>query len=239
MLFLGGPGCTAMEGATTETGPLSLFDIKESCSNLESDGHNCDYTNQLSTNPYGWNAHANLLFLDQPKNVGYSFGYGKETSSSVEAADEFIVFYNQWLDLFPEFVGRELIIAGESYGGHYIPAWANAILDFNEQQKQSKKENLEEPLPVSNYTTKGPINFAGAVIGNGCVNNTVQNTDAFVEFQHENNLIPADANPKNMGAADLQMRQYIGLVPLNKYPPVSVEALPTVPLSFLYYLYYF
>lgn len=28
----GGPGCTAMEGATTENGPLFLLDIKEACS---------------------------------------------------------------------------------------------------------------------------------------------------------------------------------------------------------------
>lgn len=110
----GGPGCTSMEGATTENGPLSLFDIKESCQG--EDHAKCDYTQQLSMNPYSWNAHANVLYLDQPKNVGYSFGYGTETKSSVEAADDFIIFYQNWLTLFPEFVGRKVIIAGESYG---------------------------------------------------------------------------------------------------------------------------
>jgi carboxypeptidase C (cathepsin A) len=52
----GGPGCSSMEGATTENGPLVLFDIKESCSNPP-----CDYTGQFSSNPYSWNAHANIL----------------------------------------------------------------------------------------------------------------------------------------------------------------------------------
>lgn len=47
-----------MEGATTEHGPLALFDIKESCSSS-----NCDYTEQLSSNPYAWNKHANVLYL--------------------------------------------------------------------------------------------------------------------------------------------------------------------------------
>eukprot|EP01035_Chromulina_nebulosa_P038700 gene38700-52281_t len=85
----GGPGCSSMEGATTENGPLNLFDIKESCSTPG----NCDYSGQLSSNPFSWNVHANVLYLDQPKNVGYSFGYGAETKSSTEAADDFITFY--------------------------------------------------------------------------------------------------------------------------------------------------
>ena len=45
-----------MEGATTENGPLVLYDIKEACSSGD-----CDYTEQFSLNPYSWNAHANLL----------------------------------------------------------------------------------------------------------------------------------------------------------------------------------
>jgi hypothetical protein len=59
-------------------------------------------------------------YLDQPRYVGYSFGYGQKVKSSVEAADDFVTFYQGWLDLFPEFKGRELIISGESYGGHYV-----------------------------------------------------------------------------------------------------------------------
>jgi carboxypeptidase C (cathepsin A) len=88
------------------------------------------------------------------------------------------------------------IIPGESYGGHYVPAWANAILNFNEQASASNK-----------------INFAGVVIGNGCTNDTVQNTDRFIEFQHENNLIPSTSNPRNQAAAEAAMVSYIGYTP--------------------------
>jgi carboxypeptidase C (cathepsin A) len=187
----GGPGCTAMEGATTEHGPLSLFMMKESCSNGGSTSK-CDYTQQLSTNSYAWNLHANMLYVDQPKNVGFSFGYGGNSKSSVQAGEEFVTFLLNWFDLFPEFKDREVIIAGESYGGHYIPAWANAILDYNAKQTTNK------------------INFSGVAVGNGCVNNTVQNTDTYINFLHEQQLIPKDSAPKTKLAADSAMQKNLG-----------------------------
>jgi carboxypeptidase C (cathepsin A) len=203
----GGPGCSSMEGATTEIGPLSLFDIKEACSS----DPNCDYTTQLSTNAYAWNAHANVLVIDQPRTVGFSFGYGTPQSvvlSSVDAAKDFLVFYDGLIDLFPEFRGKPLIIAGESYGGHYIPAFTGAILDRNEQQNEAK------------------INFAGALIGNGCINWTVQTPDAFLEFQRLHNLVPATgpipAQYNNDSTA--WMVDYIGYTPnFYDYRLQSVE----------------
>jgi len=187
----GGPGCSSMEGATTEIGPLVLEMIKESCS-----GPRCDYTQQLSLNPYAWNNHANILFLDQPRYVGYSFGYGPQVKSSIEAAADFITFYEGWLNLFPDFINRPLYIAGESYGGHYVPAWADAILNYN-----------EKPGP------NGPIDFQGVAIGNGCVNDTVQSSDLYIKFLHDSNLIPANAQPKTSEEAEALMITYIGYTP--------------------------
>jgi hypothetical protein len=54
---------------------------------------------------------------------------------------------------------------------------------------------------------------AGVLIGNGCVNNTVQNSDTFVAFQHENNLIPASSNPKSATAGRAAMSAYLGYQP--------------------------
>ena len=191
----GGPGCTSMEGATTENGPLSLVDIKESCSNAGANSK-CDYTLQLSSNAFAWNVNANVLYVDQPRNVGYSFGYGSPSRSTVEAAEDIVVFYNNWLKLFPEFKGRKLIISGESYGGHYMPAWANAMLNYNQ------KAAAADAIPLS-----------AVVIGNGCVNDTVQDTSTFVEFQHQNNLIPASSNPRSQVQAESAMVSHIGYTP--------------------------
>lgn len=185
----GGPGCTAMEGATTEVGPLVLFNIKEACSS-----DTCDYSGQLSTNPYSWNNHANIVFIDQPRNVGYSFGYGEGVHSSVDAGLDFVTFVNGWFKLFPEYANRKIYIAGESYGGHYLPAFAHAVMDHNE-------------------VSSTPINFGGLAIGNGCVNDTIQGNEDFVEFLHAENLIPEDSNPKTQTTAYTQMIRHIGYTP--------------------------
>lgn len=192
----GGPGCTAMEGATTEHGPLTLFMMKESCSNGGATSK-CDYTRQLSANPYAWNQHANMLYVDQPKNVGYSFGYGQGTKSSVEAGEEFVTFFTNWLDLFPEYANTPVIIAGESYGGHYIPAWSSAIMKYNAGQGAAGKK----------------INFAGVAVGNGCVNDAVQGADTYIQFLHEQNLIPASSNPSTKAAAESAMLKNLGYTP--------------------------
>jgi carboxypeptidase C (cathepsin A) len=184
-----------MEGATTELGPLVLLDVKEACQTGP-----CDYTLQLSVNPYAWNAHANVLFLDQPRTVGFSFGYptgGTTVHSSVAAAQDFLVFYRGFLAIWPEFVGRPLLIAGESYAGHYLPAFASAILAWNQ----------------ATQGTTAAIDFAGVAIGNGCVNDTMQNFTAFRQFQWQNNLIPASSYPTRWSEANALMNAYVGYEP--------------------------
>jgi carboxypeptidase C (cathepsin A) len=204
----GGPGCSSMEGATTENGPLSLFDIKESC---EEGGRGadqtCDYTGQLSSNQYAWNNHAHVVYVDQPRFVGNSGG-GKGSQgvhSSVDAAQDFVTFYKGLMEIFPEFADKELIIAGESYGGHYIPAFSQALLDENSKNG-------------------GSIPFSGAVIGNGCVNDTVQNGDRYVDFAHAQNLIPEGSDPHGQAAASAEMEKFLGYTP--NYYDYRLQSIP-------------
>ena len=204
----GGPGCSSMEGATTENGPLNLFDIKESC---EEGGRGadqtCDYTGQLSSNQFAWNNHAHMVYVDQPRFVGNSGG-GKGSEgvhSSVDAAQDFVTFYKGLMEIFPEFANKELIIAGESYGGHYIPAFAQALLD-------------------ENNNNGGSIPFAGAVIGNGCVDDTVQNGDRYVDFAHAQNLIPEDSDPHGQAAASAEMEKFLGYTP--NYYDYRLQSIP-------------
>ena len=192
----GGPGCSAMEGATTENGPLVLYRIKESYDLA---------TGQLSNNPYAWNTKGHVLYVDQPKYVGNSFGYGEACHSSEEAGEDIVTFLQGWYSLFPQHADRKLIISGESYGGHYIPAWANAILDHNEAVDAKKEEQQQQRT----------IPMAGVVIGNGCVNDTVQNSARYVEFLNANDLLPADPSfePTTTAAADVMMAKHIGYSP--------------------------
>lgn len=81
-------------------------------------------------NPYSWNNNASVIFLDQPLNVGYS--YGDESVSDTVAASKdvyalLVLFFKQ----FPEYKDLEFHIAGESYAGHYIPVFASGNYSSN------------------------------------------------------------------------------------------------------------
>jgi len=142
-----------------------------------------------------------VLYVDQPRYVGNSFGYGDEVTSSVDAGKDIVTFLQGWYELFPEHASRDVVISGESYGGHYIPAWTNAIMDFNEAQAADSGGGA------------AAIPLKGVAIGNGCVNDTVQGTEPYVEFLKENDLIPSSANPSNQGTADVLMQAHIGYDP--------------------------
>jgi hypothetical protein len=58
------------------------------------------------------------------------------------------------------------------------------------------------------------INFAGALIGNGCINWTVQTPESFVDFQLAHNLIPAGPVPPAFNNdTNAWMDAYIGYTP--------------------------
>ena len=88
----GGPGCSSTTGLLFELGP-------------------CKIANETSVtyNKHSWNSHSNILFLDQPVNVGYSYS---DDGSTVKAP-----FH----------------MAAESYGGMYAP---NAASFFHKKNKE-------------------------------------------------------------------------------------------------------
>lgn len=74
---------------------------------------------------------ANVLFLESPAGVGFS--YSNTTSDYDRAGDkssakDAYVFLINWLERFPQYKTRDFYIAGESYAGHYVPQLAYTIL---------------------------------------------------------------------------------------------------------------
>lgn len=157
----GGPGCSAMEGMTTEHGPLLLLGSKTDPQSSPG---------RLVHNPYSWNKRAHVLYVDQPRYVGYSCGTGPFISNSMDAGKDMVTFLRGWRLLFPEHAHRSLVLATESYGGHYIPAWSVAISEYN--------RGASDKFTIS-----------GIVIGNGIVNETLQGY-SFKEFAKQQALIP-------------------------------------------------
>ncbi|KAL9260785.1 Serine carboxypeptidase 1-like protein [Drosera capensis] len=142
----GGPGCSSLgNGAFEEQGPFRV----------NSDGET------LFLNPYAWNDVANVIFLESPAGVGFSYANTpdiyNDTGDFSTARDAFF-FVVRWLDRFPHYKSRDFYVSGESYAGHYVPQLAYLIMRENEKPHQLNKVNLK-----------------GIFFGNGCLNNPTDN----------------------------------------------------------------
>eukprot|EP00252_Welwitschia_mirabilis_P007123 TRINITY_DN1821_c0_g3_i1.p1 TRINITY_DN1821_c0_g3~~TRINITY_DN1821_c0_g3_i1.p1 ORF type:complete len:465 (-),score=59.55 TRINITY_DN1821_c0_g3_i1:136-1530(-) len=135
----GGPGCSSIAyGEAEEIGPF----------HVNSDGKT------LYHNRHSWNKLANIIFLESPAGVGFSYS---NTSSDLDnSGDEHTALDNysflvNWFKRFPQYKQREFYIAGESYAGHYVPQVAQVIYRRNAW--------------LSNPT----INLKGYMIGNAVI----------------------------------------------------------------------
>lgn len=114
----GGPGCSSVGvGAFTEIGPFAPTSGE-----------------LLVVNKYSWNKYSNLLFVESPAGVGFSYSntssdYTSRPNDATTAEDN-LSFLLNWLEKFPEFKGRSLYITGESYAGHYIPQLATNVISY-------------------------------------------------------------------------------------------------------------
>ncbi|KAF3898696.1 Carboxypeptidase [Trichophyton interdigitale] len=106
----GGPGCSSMTSLFMEMGPARVAK---------------DLT--LTRNPHSWNSKASVIFLDQPVNVGFSYGESGVFNTQSASKDVF-AFLTLFFKQFPQYAIQDFHIAGESYAGHYIPVYASDIL---------------------------------------------------------------------------------------------------------------
>lgn len=144
----GGPGCSSVGyGATQEIGPFLV----------DTNGGG------LKSNPFAWNKEANMLFLESPVGVGFSYTH---TSSDFDnLGDEFTAndayeFLQKWFLKFPTYRKRTFYIAGESYAGKYVPELAELIHDRNNDS--SLYIDLKGIL-MGNPETSDPDDWRGLV----------------------------------------------------------------------------
>ncbi|KAM9061114.1 lysosomal protective protein-like [Sarcophilus harrisii] len=145
----GGPGCSSMEGLLAENGPFRIND----------DG-------SLYMNPYSWNLVANVLYLESPAGVGYSYSSSQnyKIDDQQVAADNYQALQS-FFAKFPNFTSNDFYVFGESYAGVYVPSLSAQIV-------------------------KGPasINFKGFGVGNG-MNNYQLNDETLIEFSYYHGII--------------------------------------------------
>jgi carboxypeptidase C (cathepsin A) len=88
--------------------------------------------NGTTYHPESWNSNANVFFVDQPIGVGFSYAeYGETVGTTEEAAKDIAAFVAIFFENFSKFKGRAFHMAGESYGGRYIPVFAAEVYDQN------------------------------------------------------------------------------------------------------------
>lgn len=81
-----------------------------------------DEGNNVTYNKDSWNNHANVIFLDQPVGVGYSYSEnGNEVNNSPASAEDVYAFLMLFISQFDEYSKQDFHVAGESYAGTYIP----------------------------------------------------------------------------------------------------------------------
>jgi len=132
----GGPGCSSSLALLSENGPCTVNDDAKS----------------TSVNPYSWTESAHMLWLDQPADVGYSYGQGNDTNEEMISEDAYYflqAFFRS--EQGQKYKDSPLFIVGESYGGHYAPAIAHRIWKGN--------KDLQPGLDK--------LNLKGLAVGNG------------------------------------------------------------------------
>ncbi|KAK1409627.1 hypothetical protein QVD17_36155 [Tagetes erecta] len=151
----GGPGCSSELALFYENGPFKI-----------------EKNSSLVWNEYGWDQASNLLFVDQPTGTGFSYSSDKRDIRHNEqgVSDDLYDFLQAFFKEHPEFVKNEFYITGESYAGHYIPAFAARVHEGNKA-----KEGIH-------------INLKGFAIGNGLTDPLVQ-YKAYTDYALDMELI--------------------------------------------------
>lgn len=150
----GGPGATSLIGLFGENGP---FEVK---------------SQKVTLRKYSWSLAHNLIYIDNPVGVGYSFTEGGFSKNETVIGENLYNALVQFFQLFPDLQKNEFYITGESYGGKYVPAVSYAVYKNN---------------PGADTV----INLQGLALGNGFTDPVNQLN--YADYLYQLGLIDANA----------------------------------------------
>lgn len=101
----GGPGCSGLLGFLSEQGPFRP---------------NKDLS--LSFNEYTWNKVANMVFVEQPCGVGYSYSENDDDyhNNDAQAAKDNYQMIQEFMKRFPEYSTNDMYFTSESCSFHCL-----------------------------------------------------------------------------------------------------------------------
>ncbi|GMP48679.1 hypothetical protein CsSME_00015950 [Camellia sinensis var. sinensis] len=130
---------------------------------------------KLHLNPYSWSKVSNIIYLDSPAGVGFSYSGNKSDyiTGDLKTASDSHTFLLKWFELYPEFLSNPFFICGESYAGVYVPTLAYEVMKGIDAG--------EKPV----------LNFKGYIVGNGVTDEEFDG-NALVPFAYGMGLISQD-----------------------------------------------
>ncbi|PIC20876.1 hypothetical protein B9Z55_025919 [Caenorhabditis nigoni] len=153
----GGPGSSSLMGLFEENGPFRVSKDSQT----------------LSRNPYSWNKFANVLYLESPIGVGYSYAYNNTNIQydDVTTAQENYAALKSFFAAYPQYQTRDFYTTGESYAGVYLPGLAALLV------QGIKSGDIS-------------INYKGVSIGNGVIDKRTD-LNSQLHYQYYHGGIPA------------------------------------------------
>jgi len=153
----GGPGCSGVSGFMTEQGPFRPT-----------------ASGDLVLNPSAWNKVANMVFIEQPAGVGFSYTTVPMAYNDSQAAVDNAAFVRGFLERYAAFSESAFYITSESYGGHYMPTLAKELVTTREtcttDQDCPGSYCLNDKTKTAPYHCHGgkgfTPNFKGFMVGN-------------------------------------------------------------------------
>ena len=176
----GGPGGSSLLALFTENGPFRVAPDNKT----------------VTIDPHSWNTLANVLYLESPVGVGYSWTTNKTYCNTDDSSARVnYLALEDFFTKFPQFSKNSFYITGESYAGIYIPTLAVEILKNQE-------------------SAKVPINFKGVAIGNGYLDPDLLGKTE-IQYAIAHGLNPTNA--KTYGSGGQKIYQYPSINAYNIY----------------------